>query len=47
MARKEEQMGLEYRETLGDLISREGDMTILMISFMLRQNSQREGDSHS
>lgn len=47
MARKEEQMGLEYRETLGDLISREGDMTILMISFMLQQNSQREGDSHS
>lgn len=40
-------MGLECRETLWGLISREGDMATLMISSMLWQEEvEGKGDSH-
>lgn len=47
MVWNEKQLGLECREALWGLISREGDMAILMISSMFWQEElDRKGDSH-
>lgn len=47
MVWNEEQMGLEHMEALWGLISREGDMAILMISSMFWQEElDSKGDSH-
>lgn len=47
MVWNEEQMGLERMKALWGLISREGDMAILMISSMFWQEElDRKGDSH-